>query len=152
LFPDGCCYIYAFKGRIYALVDDTGRTITVGPEDDQKVQLAAEPLVNNCGDLKYLLESEGELLLFDINHYGELIVHVFRLDVNERKWVEFKNLEYSFFASVSVLCVLNGNCIIFIDEIFFYHMNLKHGMSIFQFNLDGHLSPFSHHPEYIILH
>lgn len=147
--------ICVFKGRIYAVIDKTGRTITVGPEDDPKAQLAAEPLVD-CGEdsQKFLVESEGELLLLDIDPVPvDLMIRLFRLDEKERKWVKFeKNLrdrvlfigsKYSFSASASDLCVPKGNCIIFTDEIF-----SEHRLSILHLDQDDQLSPLCDHPEY----
>ncbi|AES69425.1 hypothetical protein MtrunA17_Chr3g0088661 [Medicago truncatula] len=148
--------ICVFKGRIYKVIDKTGRTITVGPEDDPKAQLAAEPLVD-CGpedNKKFLVESEGELLLVDIDPVPvDLKIRLFRLDEKERKWVKFeKNLrdrvlfigtKYSFSASASDLCVPKGNCIIFIDEIF-----SEDRLSIVHLDQDRQLWPLCNHPEY----
>jgi hypothetical protein len=94
VFPEVSTFIAdicLFKKRIYA-VDRIGRTVTVIPEEeeDSSVQLVAEPLVDS-GDMKYLVESEGELLLVDIDH-DNLRIHVFILDDKGMKWVNLKDL------------------------------------------------------------
>ena len=149
-------YICVFKQRIYAAVDGTGKTITMGPEENPNVELVAEPLVDH-GNMRFLVESEGDLLLVDISDH-DLTVDVFRLDEKERKWVEIENLgdrvlfiglQYSFSASASDLCVSEGNCIIFIDDVFFYdHTDTEHIMAIFFMGQDGQLWPLSDYPEY----
>lgn len=151
-------YLCVFKQRIYLVYGD-GKTDRVGFEEYPNVQVAAEPLVDS-GNLKFLLENEGDLLLVDIDDRGiELKIHVFRLDENERKWVKFENLggrvlfvglELSFSASVSDLHVPKGNCIIFIDDVF-DHMNIE-DMSIVHLDQNGgHLSVLHDNPEYCSL-
>ncbi|CAJ2639155.1 unnamed protein product [Trifolium pratense] len=164
VFPDVSTFIADicfFKQRIYA-VDRIGRTVIVGleEEEDSSVQLVAEPLVDS-GDMKYLVESEGKLLLVDIDH-DNLRIDVFMLDDKGRKWVKLKNLRdrvlflgdgCSFSASASDLCVPKGNCVIFMNNIFFFsYMKMEYGMSIFHLD-QGHrqLSPLYRHPEYFKL-
>jgi len=160
LFPEDVLnyvdYICVFKQRLYVAVDGTGKTITIGPEENPNVQLVAEPLVDH-GNMKFLVESEGDLLLVDISDH-DLTVNFFRLDEKERKWVEIKDLgdrvlfiglEYSFSASASDLCVSEGNCIIFIDDVFFYEdTDMEHIMTIFFMGQHGQLWPLSDYPEY----
>jgi len=152
--------ICLFKQQIYA-IDKTGRTFTV-VIDDLNVELVAEPepLVGGGGDIKFLVESEGDLLLVDVYH-DDLMIHVFTFDEKAKKWVKFKkNLGdrvlflgdgCSFSASASDLCVSRGNCVIFMNNIFFFsHMKMNFGMSIF-FHLDQgrrQLSPLSNYPDY----
>jgi hypothetical protein len=57
-FEDICL----FKGRPYA-VDKIGKTVMIGP--DLSVQLLADLLVGG-GNMKFLVESEGDLLLVDV--------------------------------------------------------------------------------------
>ncbi|MCI33681.1 F-box protein, partial [Trifolium medium] len=91
--------IYVFKGRIYAAEEVSGKTVSIGPED-LSVQLVTNK-VPGGGHMKFLVESEGELLLVDI--YDEsfcydiifedaLFVNVFMLDGKEKKWVELTSL------------------------------------------------------------
>lgn len=110
-YDDVCVY----KGRPVA-VDCTGRAVVVGP--DLSVEMVAEPVFG--GDKKFLVESEGELLLVDkylsclvmnclrddgdgdgdadgefyeIGRERAVRFDVFRLDEKEKKWVEVKSLE-----------------------------------------------------------
>ncbi|RHN50449.1 hypothetical protein MtrunA17_Chr6g0457511 [Medicago truncatula] len=87
--------ICLFKGRPYA-VDKIGKTIMVGP--DSSVQLVAEPLVGG-GNVKFLVESEGDLLLADVydclftdlynlNHNDRVRIDLFKLNEKEKKWVK----------------------------------------------------------------
>ncbi|KAK2440334.1 hypothetical protein QL285_011757 [Trifolium repens] len=163
VFPEVSTFIAdicLFKQRIYA-VDRIGRTVTVIPEEeDSSVHLVAEPLVDS-GDMKYLVESEGELLLVDIDH-DNLRIRVFILDDKGMKWVKLEDLGdrvlflgdgCSFSASASELCAPKGNCVIFMNNIFFLsYMKMEYGMSIFHLD-QGHrlLSPLYRYPEYFKL-
>jgi len=147
--------ICIFKGRPY-VVDKTGRTVTLGP-DDLTVQLVAHSLVSG-GDIKFLVESEGDLLLVDVyESFGfDLMVNVLRLDEKERRWVNLMSLGdrvlflgngCSFSASASDLCVSKGNCVIFIDDAFlnFDFKNIQYGNCIFDLD-HGRVSPLSDCP------
>ncbi|XP_062177489.1 F-box protein SKIP23-like isoform X2 [Alnus glutinosa] len=103
--------VILFQREFYA-VDDTGRTVLLGLSLD--VSLVAESVYG--GDKKFLVESNGELLLvdmylsegyvdvgdgFDIDVYevfdeyvGERTVRfkVFRLDIEGKRWVEVDSL------------------------------------------------------------
>ncbi|KEH19028.1 hypothetical protein MtrunA17_Chr8g0351561 [Medicago truncatula] len=84
-----------FKDRFCA-VNKIGRTVAFGPGDS--VELLTEYV--DGGDMKFLVESEGELLLVDIydpHRYGfpgeyGLKLDVFRLDEKEKKWVKLASL------------------------------------------------------------
>ncbi|RHN66236.1 hypothetical protein MtrunA17_Chr3g0088681 [Medicago truncatula] len=111
--------ICVFKRRFY-LVDNTGRTVTI--ESDSRVQLVDNPFIH--GDIKLLVESEGELLL--VNIYENLkTFDVFCLDEKNKKWVKLTSLgdrvlffvnKCSFSASALDMCVTKGNCVVFIDD------------------------------------
>lgn len=155
--------ICIFKERPY-MVHKTGRTATLGP-DDLTVQLVAGSLVSGGGDIKFLVESEGDLLLVDIyESIGfdlNLMVNVFRLDEKEMRWVNLMSLGdrvlfvgngCSFSASASDLCVPKGNCVIFIDDAFlnFNFKIIQYGNCIFDLD-EGRVSPLSDCPEYFNL-
>jgi len=123
--------ICLFKRRPY-VVDKTGKTIMVGL--DSSVHLVAEPLVGG-GNMKFLVESEGDLLLVDvydclcINLNDPVRIDLFKLNKKEKKWVKLTSLwdmvlflglglVCSFSVSASDLCVSKGNCVIFVDDIF----------------------------------
>jgi len=91
--------ICTFKGRPYA-VDKIGKTIMIGP--DSSVQLVAEPLVGG-GNMKFLVESEGDLLLVDVydclcidlndpDLNDPVRIDLFKLNENEKKWVKLTSL------------------------------------------------------------
>ncbi|XP_073224266.1 F-box protein SKIP23-like [Cicer arietinum] len=111
-FDDVC----VFKGRPIA-VDNIGRTVSVGP--DLSLDLVAEAVFG--GDIKFLVESDGELLLVDkylscfcgdrfledddnVPHDGSdefyheigmeraVRFDVYRLHEEEKKWVEVTDL------------------------------------------------------------
>jgi len=158
-FQDIC----VFKNR-FCVVNKGGRAFAIGP--DYRVQLVAEYLVYGGGEGKFLVESEGELLLVDIYHShcvgfpGEdgFRLDVIRLDEKEKKWVKLPSLGdrvlflgngCSFFASASDLSVVKGNCIIFIGDAFLPFNKILSGTRMCIFHLDqGHLSPLSGYPEY----
>lgn len=104
--------VVLFRGDFYA-VDCTGRTVAVGLS--LTLSLVAEPVFG--GDKKFLVESDGELLLVDMylsiedvgvgdgdgdevadevcdEYVGERTVRfkVFGLDSEEKRWVEVKSL------------------------------------------------------------
>jgi len=170
-FGDVC----RFKSRLYA-VDKTGRTVAVGP-DDSTVQLVAESLVGG-GQVKFLVESKGDLLLVDV--YGCARIgfpghnpartHLFKLNEKETEWVKLNRLgdiilflgaDCSFSASASDLSVAKGNCVIFLENVFpsFQHFGFDHfprGLNRTTtgcvLDLDKHqLSPLSDYPEYFNL-
>lgn len=153
--------ICVFKERFYA-VNKIGRTVAFGL--DYSVELVAEYV--NGGDMKFLVECEGELLLVDIcdSHCfgfpGEkgLKLKVFRLNERKKEWrsktlgdrVLFLGNGCSFYASASDLSVVKGNCVVFIDDAFIPFDNMRCGMCVF--DLDEHrLSPLSHYPDYFNL-
>jgi hypothetical protein len=154
--------ICVFKDRIYA-VNKIGRTVAFGPH--YSVQLVAEYV--DGGDMKFLVESEGELLLVDIydSHCfgfpGEdgLKLDVFRLDEKEKEWVKLTSLGdrilflgngCSFSSSASDLSVVKGNCVIFIDEAFRCLDSMACGMCVFHLD-QRRLSLLSDYPEYLSL-
>jgi hypothetical protein len=148
-FKDIC----VFKDQFCA-VNKFGRTVAIGPEDSS-VELVAERLVDG-GNMKFLVESEGELLLVDIYDIFGFRLDVFRLDEKEKKWVKLTSLEdrvlflgngCSFSASASDLSIAEGNCVIIVDETF-----LPSGRGMCLFHLDGgSISPLSDHPHHLNL-
>jgi hypothetical protein len=119
------------------------------------------------GDMKFLVESEGELLLVDVyKSYSvyfdldgevacrdDLKIHVFRLDEKAKKWVKLPSLGdrilflgngCSFSTSASDLYVANGNCVILLDDVF------DNNMCVFQLD-EGRLSPLCDYPILTIL-
>ncbi|GAU12654.1 hypothetical protein TSUD_121460 [Trifolium subterraneum] len=135
VIPDMSSYlgdICLFKGQPY-VVDKIGRTVMVGW--DSSVQLVAEPLVGGGGYNKFLVESEGDLLLADVYdcsytefpNYDPVRIDLFKLDEKEKKWVQLTSLgdrvllleeSCSFSVSASDLHIAHGNCVIFEDNIF----------------------------------
>ncbi|KAK2440310.1 F-box protein SKIP23 [Trifolium repens] len=151
-YGDLCLY----NGVAYA-VDNTGRTIMVRPDDDSGVQLVAEPLIGG-GNIKFLVESDGDLLLVDV-YDSRLKIDLFKLNEKEKKWVKFTSLGdrvlflglvCSFSASASDLCVRKGNCVIFMDNIFKGCMYDPHVSRIFHLD-QARVSPLSDYPEYFNL-
>ncbi|AES58689.1 F-box protein At2g17036 [Medicago truncatula] len=152
--------ICVFKGRPYA-VDKTGWTVGFGPEDDSTVRLVAESLVGG-GDIKFLVESKGDLLLIDVYEHrfdddrGCVRIDLFKLNAREKKWVKLANLGdtvlflglfWSFSASALDLCVHKGNCVIIMDNIF---TRVRCKSSFLDWD-DGRLLPLSDYPEYFEL-
>ncbi|PNY04261.1 F-box family protein [Trifolium pratense] len=162
MFYDDVC---VFNGRPIA-VDGTGRTVAVEP--DLSLDLVAEAEAVFGGDKKFLVESDGELLLVDkylscLGNYslddgetGNDIVaeravkfDVFRLDEKEKKWVEVRNLgdrvlflgEDCVFSSK---CNGNGNCVIFMDR---NCHSTEFGISVFHLD-QRRISPLSDFPCY----
>ncbi|KAK2440308.1 hypothetical protein QL285_011734 [Trifolium repens] len=151
-YGDLCLY----NGVAYA-VDNTGRTIMVRPDDDSGVQLVAEPLIGG-GNIKFLVESEGDLLLVDV-YDSRLKIDLFKLNEKEKKWVKFTSLGdrvlflglvCSFSASASDLCVPKGNCVIFMDNIFRGCLFDRHVSRIFHLD-QARVSPLFDYPEYFNL-
>ncbi|RHN66551.1 hypothetical protein MtrunA17_Chr3g0092331 [Medicago truncatula] len=162
-FDDVC----VFNGQPIA-VDGTGRTVTVEP--DLSLELVAEAVFD--GGKKFLVESDGELLLVDkyfssLNDYDVIDVDdddyfgivmgrdvrfdVFRLDEREKKWVEVRNLgdrvlflgeDCAFSASALDLCIGNGNCVIFRDDVFHNFHSNEVGIGVFHLD-QRRISPFS---------
>jgi hypothetical protein len=128
------------------------------------------------GDTKILVESDGELLLVDkylnfVAHYtfdfadrGVYSIEldsavrfvVFRLDENEKKWVELTSLggkvlflgeDCAFSVFASDLCMGNGNCIIFRDNVYHYHHLPWTGIDVFCLD-NNRISPLSDLPCY----
>jgi hypothetical protein len=148
--------VCVFNGRLIA-VDSTGRTVAVGP--DLSLDLVAEAVFG--GDTKILVECDGELLLVDkylepgesctVHVEGEGVYKireieravrfvVFRLDEKETKWVELTNLgdrvlflgeDCAFSVSASDLCMGNGNCVIFGDNVHRLFRLPELGISVF---------------------
>ncbi|XP_061370593.1 F-box protein SKIP23-like [Gastrolobium bilobum] len=103
--------VCVFKGRLCA-VDETGRTVVVGA--DLSVGLVAEPVFG--GVKKFLVHSEGELLLVDKYFVDDNVIDdydsdgadeakiplpyllrcvrfdVYRLEEDEKKWVQLRSL------------------------------------------------------------
>jgi hypothetical protein len=93
----------------------------------------ADPLTGG-GKTKFLVESEGDLLLVDVYdccYYVDinnpLRIYLFKLNEKDKKWVKLTSLGdrvlilghvSSFSASASDLCVSKGNCIIFPNYLF----------------------------------
>lgn len=145
------------------MVDKTGRTVTVGT-DDSTVQLVAVSL-DGGGDIKFLVESDGNLLLADVydcendedaDDYDRARIgriDVFKLNEKEKKWMKLAKLGdrvlflgslCSFSASASDLCVPKGNCVIIMDDIFTCESSLG-----YFFDLDdGRPLPLFDYPEY----
>jgi hypothetical protein len=154
--------VCVFDGKSIA-VDSTGRTVAVGP--DLSLDLVAEAVFG--GDTKLLVESDGELLLVDkyLTHFGVTCTCtfnpegvyqieteraarfvVFRLDEKEKKWVKLKSLgdkilvmaeDSAFSVSASDLCIENGNCVIYRDNVYTTHFSTT-GRGIGVFCLDNH--------------
>jgi len=150
--------ICVFKDRFYA-VNKIGRTVAFGA--DCSVKLLAEYV--DGGEMKFLVESEGELLLvniYDTHRFGfpgeyGLRLDVFMLDEKEKKWVKLTRLgdrilflgnEYSFSTTASDLSVAKGNCVIFIDDAFNYFDDMRCGMCVFHLD-QRKLFPLSDCPD-----
>ena len=131
-----------FRGDFYA-VDCTGRVVLVDLSLD--VSLVAESICD-CGIQKFLVESDGGLLLVDVYlSFGDVDdcdidevfdifwmernfqFKVFELDIKGKRWVEVESLRLrdrliflgescSFSASVGEF--IKGNCILFMDNFF----------------------------------
>jgi hypothetical protein len=169
--------ICVFKGQIYAVEENSGKTVTIGPED-LSVQLVAS--YKQGSPLLFLVESEGELLLVDVDEsllfesddiedvfwsYSTILedgltINVFRLDEKERKWAKLTSLGdrilflgngCSF--SASDLSVAKGNCVIFMDNVFKKFKNIVdsyNGMCVFDLE-QGQCLPLCHHRDYSLL-
>ncbi|AES59279.1 hypothetical protein MtrunA17_Chr1g0151701 [Medicago truncatula] len=163
--------ICIFKRRPYA-INRIGKTITVGL-DDLNAWLVAEPPESDSepllgGNKKFLVESEGKLLLVVIYEFlgfasGDSVfwIKVFRLDEKARKWVKLTSLGDRvlflgngclFSASASELSVTKGNCVIFIDDAFLHFncKNMQYGNCVFDLD-QRQLTPLSDCPEYFNL-
>jgi len=154
--------ICLFKGQPYA-VNKIGKTVVVGP--DSSVQLVAEPLVDG-GNMKFLVESEGDLLLADvydclcIDLTDPIRIDLFKLNEKEKKWVKLKSLGdrvlflglglvCSFSSCASDLCVAKGNSVIFNNYIFESHRPFESECKEYVLDLDeGRHSLLSDYPEY----
>jgi hypothetical protein len=158
--PSSIGDICVFKGQLYAVEKYSGKIVTVAPED-LSVQLVAKDVFGGEGDIKFLVESEGQLLLADVyasfdvdfDHKDAFKIHVFRLDENEKKWVKLPSLgdrilflgdNGSFSASASDLYIAKGNCVIFVDYVY------DDSLCVFQLD-QGQLSPWCDYPEYLNL-
>ena len=156
--------ICLFKERPNA-VDKKGKTIMVGLTSS--VQLVAEPLVGG-GNVKFLVESEGNLLLADVydclcidlndpDLNDPVRIDLFKLNKKEKKWVKLTSLGdrvlflglglvCSFSVSASDLCVYKGNCVVFVDNIF---ESMSSECELYVLDLDqGQLSFLYDHREY----
>jgi len=122
---------------------------------DLDVHLMAEPFIG--GDVKFLVESECELLLvdsYDSDGDDDVRIDVLRLDEKEKKWVKLANLRdrvlflgegCSFSASASDLGFENGNLIIYVN-------GKVSGCKMCVFQLDqGRVSLVSDYPDYLKL-
>ncbi|MCH80276.1 F-box protein [Trifolium medium] len=154
--------ICLFKGQSY-VVDKIGRTVSVR-RNDSSVQLVAEPLVDGGGQIKFLVEIQGDLLLADVYNclyagfpYDDSVrIDLFKLNEKEKKWVKLTSLGdkvlflgecCSFSASVSDLCGFKGDCVIFMETILQSLANSPPQAFILHLNEDQ-LSPLSDYPEY----
>ncbi|GAU12656.1 hypothetical protein TSUD_121480 [Trifolium subterraneum] len=164
--PSSIGDICVFKGQLYAVEECSSRIVKVAPED-LSVQLVAKDVFGG-DDTKFLVESEGELLLVEVceSCYFYLVnkdalntIHVFRLDENEKKWVKLSSLgdrilflgnECSFSASASDLYVAKGNCVIFMEDAFLNSHPCESGMCVFHLD-QGRVSPLSDYPDYLNL-
>ncbi|KAL2330767.1 hypothetical protein Fmac_018348 [Flemingia macrophylla] len=163
--------VCVFRGTLHA-VDNTGRTVTVSVPD-AALALAAAPVFG--GDKKFLVESDGALLLvdlylsnrefedFDDYDAAEIAIEwertvrfeVFRLHEEEKRWVEVTSLgdtvlflgdDCAFSASANDLGVGRGNCIIFRDD-GLEGVRVQNGMGVFNLD-DGKISPLSECPDF----
>ncbi|CAJ2639142.1 unnamed protein product [Trifolium pratense] len=158
--------ICIFKERIYAVEEKSSKTVTIGPED-LSVKLVAKDVHGGRPDIQFMVESEGELLLVDVfESFTDLgfqlhvDVDVFRIDEKEKEWVKLKSLgdrvlfwgnKCSFSASASDLSVAKGNCVIFMENVFF-KKNKICDSSMCVFDLDqGRLLPLRDYPDYLNL-
>jgi len=132
----------------------TGRTVMIRP--DLSVHLVAGPFIG--GDIKFLVESEGDMLLVDryISNGGDddVRIDVFKLDEKEKKWVKLANLGdrvlflgegCSFSASASDLGLENGNLVIYCKG-----NAMKFEMSVFLLD-QGRVLLLSDYPDYFKL-
>jgi hypothetical protein len=149
--------VCVFNGRPIA-VDSTGRTVAVG--QDLSLHLVAKAvsvdnrklLVESDGELllvdmylkpdstKCNMHVDGEgVYEFEIESDAVRFV-VFRLDEKEKKWVELTNLgdrvlflgeDCAFSVSASDLCMGNGNCVIFGDNVHRLFRLPELGISVF---------------------
>jgi hypothetical protein len=147
-------------------VDNNGRAVTVG--QDLCLDLVAEAVFG--GDKKFLVESDGELLLVDkylsclgdyilsadgVNEIGverDVRFDVFRLDEKEKKWVEVRNLgDRVLFlgedCAFSAKCDGNENCVIFMDDVYRNCHSDELGISVFHLD-QRRISPLSDFPCY----
>jgi hypothetical protein len=107
-----------------------------------------DPLVGG-GNMKFLVESEGDLLLVDayecrcVNINNLVRINLFKLYEKEKKWVKLTSLgdrvlflgtTCTFSASTSDLCVTKGNCVIFPHILFEVSILLE--CQIYFFDLD----------------
>ncbi|PNX54847.1 F-box protein, partial [Trifolium pratense] len=152
---------YIFQWRP-CVADKHGHTFMIG--DNSNVCLLANPEFG--GNVKFLVESECELLLVDC--YGidigaadkDIRFDVFMLDEKEKNWVKlttlgdrvlFVNQNCSFSASASDLHVANGSCIIYTSRSDFQNVDtIESRMRIFHLD-NGRVSRLSRYPDYIKL-
>ncbi|MCI15244.1 F-box protein, partial [Trifolium medium] len=129
--------------QLYAVEELSSKIFAVAPED-LSVQLVAKDVHGKGrGDIKFLVESEGELLLvdvyesFDLAYKDALKINVFRLDEKEKEWVKLPSLGdrilflgngCSFSTCDSDLCVAKGNCVIFMEDVFDNYKLCESGM------------------------
>ncbi|RHN43832.1 hypothetical protein MtrunA17_Chr8g0392121 [Medicago truncatula] len=152
--------ICVFKELFY-IVNKIGRTFAYGAADFSVQQVAKHV---DGGDIKFLVESEGELLLVDIydshgfGFPGEdgLRLDVFTLNEKHKKWVKLTSLgnrilflgnEYSFSTTASDLSIAKGNCVIFTCESFNYFDDMLCGMCVFHLD-QRRVSPLSDYPDH----
>ncbi|XP_020224314.1 F-box protein SKIP23 [Cajanus cajan] len=157
-----------FRGTLHA-VDNTGRTVTVALPD-ASLALAAAPVFG--GDKKFLVESDGALLLvdlflsndrefedfddFDAFEWERTVrFDVFSLDREGKRWVEVRSLgdrvlflgdDCAFSASAKDLGVRRGNCVVFRDD-GLGGTRVQNGMGVFYLD-DGKISPLPECPDF----
>jgi hypothetical protein len=159
--------VCVFKGRMYVVQEHSIETVTVGPED-LSVELVAKYMHNEgYPDRRFLVESQGELYLvdvhecfiFEVTFEDALTINVFRLHEKEKEWVKLRSLGdkvlflgdgCSFFGSASDLCVAEGNCVIFMYDVFREDKICHNGMVIYHYD-QGRLSHLCDYPDYLNL-
>ena len=133
--------VVLFRVEFYA-VDSNGRTVLVGLSAN--VSLVAEPVFDG-GDKKYLVESDGQLLMVDMyvddDHDWLVWFKVFKLDLEGKSWVELKSLvdrvlflgdDCTFSASALELLGCKGNCIFFSTNYFYGSVEEDGGNGVFR--------------------
>ena len=165
--------VVLFRDEFYA-VDSNGRTVHVGLSSS--VSLVAGRVFSGGGK-KYLVESNGQLLLVDMYlsffpdvsddevFYGSICNHrmwfkVYKLDWEGKRWVEVESLgdrvlflgdDYRFSASALELSGCKGNCIFFSNK--YLNKYFYGGDGVFRdigvCDLDNRsVKPLTDYPEY----
>lgn len=164
--------VCVFKGELYA-VDNTGRTVLVGV--NSTVSKVAEPVFG--GDKKFLVESNGELLLVDkylsfdyqspgiydtIDHefYGlgcerAVKFNVYKLDEEGKEWLELKSLgdrvlflgDDCAFSALASDLSISKGNCIIFRDDSFNENAQENGIGVFHLG-DDRISPLSDYPRY----